>query len=136
MKIHQVKEWPATYDETARNVNRIQFRKNDRNYQAGDVMVITLFDPLTCEYANSTVVKRIASVQESIHLPPGYVAMVIEPMSIAQQTDVMAHVQRVECTPAGASVLSHIETDGASVEAFQNKLFDNAEKVTAKSMGF
>ena len=44
-RIHDLKTWPQYYQATVAGKKRFEFRKNDRDFQVGDVLVLQEFDP-------------------------------------------------------------------------------------------
>lgn len=56
---HQLKTWPAYFDAVWSKRKRFEIRKNDRNYQVGDELVLREYDPETDRYLGREVVARV-----------------------------------------------------------------------------
>jgi hypothetical protein len=44
-RTHELKCWPPHWFDVASDVKRVEIRKDDRNYQVGDVLVLREWDP-------------------------------------------------------------------------------------------
>ncbi len=47
MSHHILKTWPAPFSALVTGKKKFEFRKNDRDFKAGDVLRLDEFDPLT-----------------------------------------------------------------------------------------
>ncbi len=45
MKTHFIKTWPAYFERVLEGQKAFEVRKNDRDYQVGDILVLEWFDP-------------------------------------------------------------------------------------------
>ena len=79
-KCHYLKCWPQFFEPTARGLMPFNLRKNDRDFQAGDLVVMYEWDPEveseTEGYTGREVHGTITQVIEG--LGDGYVALAIE----------------------------------------------------------
>jgi uncharacterized protein YqfB (UPF0267 family) len=53
IKTHHLKAWPEFFDELLCGRKTFEIRKNDRNYQEGDYLVIKEWNPDTKEYTHA-----------------------------------------------------------------------------------
>jgi len=51
MTIHELKCWPEYFQEIYYNKKRFEIRKNDRNYQVGDLLLLKEYNQKTNEYS-------------------------------------------------------------------------------------
>lgn len=47
MKTHRLKTWPEAFDATYRGEKTAEFRKNDRDFEVGDLVTLERWDPET-----------------------------------------------------------------------------------------
>jgi hypothetical protein len=45
MKTHQLKTWPKYFDAVARGEKRFEVRRDDRDFEVGDIVTLQRFDP-------------------------------------------------------------------------------------------
>lgn len=50
MKTHDLKIWPVYFDAVASGDKTFEFRRNDRDFQHGDILHLREYDPVTEEY--------------------------------------------------------------------------------------
>jgi hypothetical protein len=48
--IHELKTWPEPFAAVLAGLKRHEVRKNDRNFKAGDSLLLREYDPATKEY--------------------------------------------------------------------------------------
>ena len=95
--VHQIKCWPAYFNKIVNGTKRFEIRKNDRNYKAGDTLVICEWDPEDQSFTGFKVRMHVDSVlqvrddaglyvTDNWGLMPGFVAM-----SLSQSDPVKAH---------------------------------------------
>lgn len=53
--IHQLKTWPIYFDSVKRGEKTFELRTNDRNFLAGDTVILRRFDPTTQEYTGEKI---------------------------------------------------------------------------------
>jgi len=63
MPLHDLKIWPQFFDAVAEGRKRAEIRKNDRDYQDGDVLNLREFDPHTEQYTGRGVTAVVTHVQ-------------------------------------------------------------------------
>ncbi len=88
--IHQLKIWPEYFEAVQRGSKRFEIRKNDRDYQVGDILILSCFDPDTNSYIredDGAFIKTIAAyityiAQGVFGLPEDIAVMSIEPVGV------------------------------------------------------
>jgi hypothetical protein len=48
--VHELKCWPVFFDATYRGEKSFELRKNDRDYRAGDMIILRRYNPAFQEY--------------------------------------------------------------------------------------
>ena len=80
MKYHYLKTWPVFYADVECGAKTFEVRKNDRNFQVGDILCLREYEPKTKEYSGENL---LVSVDYTIHLnglpdiPDGFIGMSI-----------------------------------------------------------
>lgn len=74
---HYLKTWPQFFRAVARGDKRFEVRKDDRAYQAGDVLVLQEYDPERREYVGPRVRVPVTFVLcgREFGVEPGFVVM-------------------------------------------------------------
>lgn len=92
-KIHRVKCWSVYFAALLSGIRTFDIRRNDRNYQAGDLLVSLEFDPWTRRYSGEMVAHRITYVLalegdffDGV-FPIGFVVMSLKLWSIPRNTE-------------------------------------------------
>ncbi len=80
--MHELKTWPSPFDAVVNGVKRFEYRKNDRNFQVGDRLVLIRYDP---DMADHEQPKRTLQFDvtyiahgPAFGIPGGYCVMSIE----------------------------------------------------------
>lgn len=87
--IHELKCWPEPYDAIVDGRKPFEFRRDDRGYAVGDVLILRKWDPgagpggyyFSPGYPSTRVVVTYV-LRGQFGLPPGYVVMGIAPESM------------------------------------------------------
>ena len=61
-KVHQVKSWSHFYDAIVAGAKRHDLRKDDRNYQVGDVLNLRQYDNIKGEYTGEECLAEISYI--------------------------------------------------------------------------
>jgi hypothetical protein len=73
---HYLKTWPYYFELMSRGVKTFEHRKNDRDFQEGDVLVLREWDPGSERYSGSEFRCRVSLVVRSAPgMPVGYCIM-------------------------------------------------------------
>ena len=60
---HKLKTWPSYFEAVMKGIKPFEVRVNDRDYQAGDLLVLEEFDPnATIKYTGREIRKRVTYV--------------------------------------------------------------------------
>ena len=68
MKLHYLKTWPYYFLQVARNSKNFELRRNDRNFSAGDVLVLEERSPAE-DYTGAREFRRVTYVLDSKTVP-------------------------------------------------------------------
>lgn len=86
MKEHDIKVWPPYYAAIEADEKLFEVRKNDRDYQVGDVLRMREYAPGPDEYTGKQMRRKILYMISgdeplgfAFGLRPGFVCMSIEP---------------------------------------------------------
>lgn len=93
MREHKLKTWTNVFDAVADGRKRFEWRRDDRGYEVGDVLVLKRYLPpgdsdyhsgrfadYTDETERSTLRMRVTYIlRGGFDVPPGYCVMSIEP---------------------------------------------------------
>lgn len=69
MKTHELKCYPEYYDEVAAGRKPFEVRKNDRDYQVGDALILRRYDPGTQEYTGESLTRTVTYVLPLENVP-------------------------------------------------------------------
>ena len=76
---HQLKIWPEYLSAIRLGLKPYEIRKNDRNYQTGDILALNEWNPRTKKYSGDYITIIVKSVaHECIGVKRGYCVMTIE----------------------------------------------------------
>ncbi len=62
MKTHELKCWPEYYDAVASGAKTFEIRKNDRDYQVGDTLILRRYNPVSKEYTGESLVRTVTYI--------------------------------------------------------------------------
>lgn len=65
MKTHVLKSWPRFFQQLSNGNRTHELRRNDRDYQVGDLMHLHEFDPKPREYTGRTCMVEVSSMTSS-----------------------------------------------------------------------
>ena len=81
MKIHELKTIEPYFSDICREQKTFEIRKDDRNFQEGDLLLLRKYNPETKEYSTRQILCEITYIIPAgtfEGLAPGYCAMGIE----------------------------------------------------------
>lgn len=79
MKVHELKTWPKYFKAIWNGDKTFEVRKNDRNYEVGDVLIFHEWDPETEEYTGWKIPCRVTYIlNDPMFVKDGFVVMGIE----------------------------------------------------------
>lgn len=80
--VHELKAWPKGFKEIVQDLKLYELRKNDRDYQVGDELLLREWDPETEEYTGNRCQVKVLYIyvaeDTSWGLLPGYCCMSIQ----------------------------------------------------------
>jgi hypothetical protein len=88
MKVHELKIWPSYFHDVATGQKTFEYRKNDRDFQQGDLLLLKEFDPNRGEKGEYlggemlVAVTRIYKAEGSLGIPENYVIMQIKRLKL------------------------------------------------------
>lgn len=74
INIHKLKTWPKFFHAVRGGWKTFEIRQNDRDFKAGDVLILQCFDPDTNTYNGEEEARRVTYVT-SFEQKPGFVVM-------------------------------------------------------------
>ena len=75
-KTHKLKTWPEYFQAVKSGEKNFEIRKNDRDYQVGDTLLLLEYDPETGYTAELPLNREITYIlDKQPFLPEGYVCM-------------------------------------------------------------
>lgn len=78
MKIHNLKIFPKYLDEILLGLKKVEIRKNDRNYEERDLLILSAWCPLKQEFLGVEAVRKIDYIISGVPgLEEGYVILQI-----------------------------------------------------------
>ena len=87
MREHNLKTWPAQFTEIVRGEKTFEFRRNDRDFELLDILVLREFVPLEggC-YTGNSIRARVVTIskpEDGFGIPDGFCCMsiVVSPRS-------------------------------------------------------
>lgn len=75
-EIHELKVWPEFFNPARKGDKSFEYRKNDRNYNAGDILYLREWEPSTKQYTGRSLKEIVTYIlKEGMGLPEEYVIM-------------------------------------------------------------
>lgn len=79
MKIHELKCWSPWFEQVTHETKKFEVRKDDREFEIGDVLHLRLYDPKTKKYQGCECLVFVQVVWRNIvGLEKGYCIMSIQ----------------------------------------------------------
>jgi ethanolamine utilization microcompartment shell protein EutS len=83
--LHELKTDPNQFDFLFDDSKKFEFRKADRNFRPGDILILREYDPLT-QYTGQYLLRSVTHIlREGYGLPDGYCIMSIMPLTPAEE---------------------------------------------------
>lgn len=78
-KTHELKCWPEYFREVFLGHKTFEIRKNDRDFQIGDTIILNEYEPFTKQYSGDKIARRVTYILEGgeFGIEKGYVVMAI-----------------------------------------------------------
>jgi hypothetical protein len=58
-KVHYLKTWTPFFNDVKSGIKQFEVRKNDRDYEVGDTLILEDFNPSTEKYTGAWIPKEI-----------------------------------------------------------------------------
>jgi len=79
MAEHHLKVWPEPYDAIKSGAKTFEFRRDDRGYAVGDILILEKWDPHVRMFCGAPIKARVTYLlRGQFGVPADYVAMSIE----------------------------------------------------------
>ena len=76
MRHHILKTWPEPFEAVICGIKKFEYRRNDRDYQAGDILHLREYLPAEASYTERRATVRVTYILSvGFGLPDGYVIM-------------------------------------------------------------
>jgi ASC-1-like (ASCH) protein len=75
---HELKCWAEYFDAVKSGEKAFEFRKDDRNFSVGDVLVLHKFDPGTRKFMGEVLTRKVSYIARGSLIPEGFCVMSIE----------------------------------------------------------
>jgi len=81
MKVHNLKTWPEYFAHIHLGEKRLEIRKNDRNFQVGDILILEEWDHGKAAYSGEEIHANVTYILQGgqFGIEEGYCAMGIDP---------------------------------------------------------
>lgn len=78
-KVHNLKTWTPFFNDIKSGVKQFEVRKNDRDYEVGDTLILEDFDPVTEKYTGAWMPKLVTyKLDDERFVKEGYVVLGIK----------------------------------------------------------
>lgn len=77
-RIHPLKTWPEPFGHIWAGSKKAEFRKNDRDFRVGDVLILLEWYPDKKQYSSREIHADVTHIMSTFGVPEGYVVMSIE----------------------------------------------------------
>jgi hypothetical protein len=79
MKTHYLKTWPEPFAAVKDGLKPFEIRRNDRDFQVGDILVLQEWRPATEEYTGDSLSRRVEFIlaEPKFGIKDGFVVMAI-----------------------------------------------------------
>jgi ASC-1-like (ASCH) protein len=61
-KEHHLKTWPEYFEAIANGTKTFELRKNDRDFNAGDILVLEEYNNVTQQYTGRKIYRRVGFI--------------------------------------------------------------------------
>lgn len=76
-KTHELKTWPEYFNAIAKGEKTFEVRKNDRDFQVNDILVLQEYDPMTKKYTGVELTFRVGYILYGMGVEGGYCVMAL-----------------------------------------------------------
>lgn len=76
MSTHELKTWPRYFEAVRAEVKTFEVRRDDRDFQVGDLLHLKEWDPLIGEYTGGHLQRRVIyALRDAEGIQPGFVVL-------------------------------------------------------------
>jgi len=95
MKTHELKTWQPYFDLLKKDIKPFELRKDDRDYQTGDILKLNEYDPKTEKYSGESVSKLVVFILRGgqFGIENGYCAIGLKQLSSKVEGEKSAEIQ-------------------------------------------
>jgi hypothetical protein len=77
--VHDLKCWPIPFDAIMSGEKTFEWRKNDRDYRVGDILILHKYNPELDQYMGPVTKRKITHIlKEGFGIPEGYAVLSLE----------------------------------------------------------
>lgn len=92
MRVHVLKTWPAYFEAHESGEKTFEIRRNDREFEVGDVLVLRRWNPTSERYEPGVVGRRVSYITSGPFLLEGFCAMSTVPPSLEDWKEVACYL--------------------------------------------
>ena len=75
---HELKIYPVHFQNIMLGLKKVEIRKNDRNYQERDLLILNEYDPISGRYTGEQLIRKVDFIIKDVDgLYPDYVILQI-----------------------------------------------------------
>lgn len=63
---HELKIHPEHYKDVLLGLKKVEIRKDDRNYQENDILILNEYDPKTEKYTSGQVIRKVDYIVRNV----------------------------------------------------------------------
>lgn len=105
--IHHIKCHQEPFEAMMMGRKLHEFRKNNRNYQVGDELVIREYDPQENDYTGRAMVRIVTYVGTGFGIPDGFVCLSVVPEDMGEMVGRMPWALGVTMSDVGKKHFTH-----------------------------
>lgn len=81
--VHRLKTWTPFFRDIKKGIKQFEVRKNDRNYEVGDTLILEEFDPIKKIYTGAWVPEQVTyKLDDTQFVKEGYVILGIQEIKV------------------------------------------------------
>lgn len=75
-KVHYLKTWTPFFEDIRSGIKQFEVRKNDRDYEVGDTLILEDFNPITEKHSGAWIPKLVTyKLDDTLFVKEGYVIL-------------------------------------------------------------
>jgi hypothetical protein len=75
-KVHYLKTWTPFFKDVKSGIKQFEVRKNDRDYEVGDTLILEEFDPIKGKYSGAWIPELVTyKLSDTRFVKEGYVIL-------------------------------------------------------------